>query len=62
MALITVNGIVTRYANYRDNDRILTLFTRERGLISAAARAAAARKVSFCRRVSCSFRGSSSCF
>ena len=38
MALITVNGIVTRYANYRDNDRILTLFTRERGLISAAAR------------------------
>ena len=38
MALITVNGIVTRYANYRDNDRILTLFTKERGLISAAAR------------------------
>lgn len=38
MALITVNGIVTRYANYRDNDRILTLFTRERGLLSAAAR------------------------
>ncbi len=38
MALMTVNGVVTRYTNYRDNDRILTLFTRERGLISAAAR------------------------
>lgn len=38
MALITVNGIVTRYANYRDNDRILTLLTRERGLISVASR------------------------
>lgn len=62
MALITVNGIVTRYANYRDNDRILTLFTRERGLISAAARGCRRPKSQLCRQVSCSFRGSSSCF
>lgn len=27
-----------RYANYRDHDRILTLFTREQGILSAAAR------------------------
>lgn len=38
MPSLTVNGIVTRYANYRDNDRILTLFTRERGLIPVGAR------------------------
>lgn len=38
MPSLTVNGIVTRYANYRDNDRILTLFTRERGLITVGAR------------------------
>lgn len=37
-AVLTVNGIVTRYANYRDNDRMLTILTDEQGLISAAAR------------------------
>jgi len=38
MALSTVNGIVVRYANYRDNDRILDILTAEMGLVSAAAR------------------------
>lgn len=38
MGSITVQGIVLRYANYRDNDRILTIFSRERGLLGAAAR------------------------
>ncbi|MEG1547599.1 MAG: DNA repair protein RecO [Clostridia bacterium] len=38
MGLITVTGIVTRYANYRDSDRILTIFTDEAGIISASAR------------------------
>lgn len=34
----TLNGIVLRHANYRDNDRMLTILTRERGALSAAAR------------------------
>ena len=38
MAFFTVTGIVTRYVNYRDNDRILTLFTREMGRVDAKAR------------------------
>jgi len=38
MASLTLNGIVLRYANYRDNDRILTILTREQGTVSAAAR------------------------
>lgn len=38
MAFETLNGIVLRYADYRDNDRILTLLTREKGLISVTAR------------------------
>ncbi|NCB31845.1 MAG: DNA repair protein RecO, partial [Clostridia bacterium] len=38
MASLTITGIVLRYANYRDNDRILTIFTRERGTVSASAR------------------------
>ncbi|HWS29739.1 MAG TPA: DNA repair protein RecO [Clostridia bacterium] len=38
MALNTVNGIVVRYANYRDNDRILDILTAEMGIVSAAAR------------------------
>ncbi len=38
MAYLTVTGIVTRYVNYKDNDRILTLFTREMGRIDARAR------------------------
>lgn len=32
------SGIVLRYANYRDYDRMLTLFTREAGLLSVCAR------------------------
>ena len=35
-----VNAIVLRTANYRDNDVILTLFSREQGKLSAAARGA----------------------
>lgn len=38
MAVLTVNGIVTRHADYRDSDRMLTLLTLEHGLIGAAAR------------------------
>ncbi len=38
MPYLTVTGIVTRYVNYKDNDRILTLFTREMGRIDARAR------------------------
>lgn len=38
MGNLTVNGIVCRYTNYRENDRILTLFTREHGRIDVAAR------------------------
>ena len=32
-----VSGIVTRYANYRDNDRMLNIMT-DNGIIGAAAR------------------------
>ena len=38
MPVILANGIVTRYANYRENDRILTIFTPDRGRIDAKAR------------------------
>ena len=38
MALLTLHGIVTRYANYKDNDRILTILTREHGFLSASSR------------------------
>lgn len=38
MAYLTVTGIVTRYVNYKDNDRILTLFTHELGRVDAKAR------------------------
>ena len=38
MSTLTLQGIILRYANYRDNDRILTILTRERGKLSAAAR------------------------
>lgn len=38
MANIVVNGLVCRYADYRDNDRMLTLFTREAGRVDAVAR------------------------
>lgn len=37
MSLLTLSGIVTRYADYRDNDRMLTILT-EQGSIAAAAR------------------------
>ncbi len=43
MAFIKVMGIVTCYANYKDNDRMLTLFTREKGRVDAIARG--------CRRI-----------
>ena len=39
-----VNAIVLRAVNYRDYDRMLTLFTREEGLLSAAARGAHRQK------------------
>lgn len=38
MAHRIVNGIVTRYVNYKDNDRILTIFSQECGRIDAKAR------------------------
>ncbi|MFZ5973817.1 MAG: DNA repair protein RecO [Bacillota bacterium] len=38
MAPIKVTGVVLRTVNYRDYDRILTLFTRERGSITVSAR------------------------
>ena len=38
MGVQKVTGIVCRYTNYRDNDRILTLYTRELGRLDAAAR------------------------
>lgn len=38
MPVICVSGIVTRYTNYRENDRILSIFTLERGRIDAKAR------------------------
>lgn len=38
MATLKTTGIVLRYANYRESDRILTLFTQEHGLITASAR------------------------
>ena len=37
MAGKTYTAIVLRYANYKESDRILTLFTRECGLLSASA-------------------------
>lgn len=39
MAFETLKGIVLRYVDYRENDRILTVLTRERGLITVTARA-----------------------
>lgn len=35
---IEVKGIIIKEANYKDNDKILTIFTAERGIISAVAR------------------------
>jgi DNA repair protein RecO (recombination protein O) len=38
MAVICADGIVTRYVNYRESDRILSIFTIEHGRIDAKAR------------------------
>jgi DNA repair protein RecO (recombination protein O) len=38
MGLIKVNGIVLRYADYKENDRMLTLLTAELGKLDVAAR------------------------
>lgn len=38
MPIICVEGIVTRYTNYRENDRIISLFTIEHGRMDAKAR------------------------
>ena len=38
MATVKVTGVVLRAVNYRDYDRILTLFTRERGSLTVSAR------------------------
>jgi len=54
MGVSRMNGIVLRYANYRDNDRILSLYTRENGLISATSRG--------CRRPKSPLLGASELF
>ena len=46
MSFETVTGIVLRYTDYKENDRILTVLTRERGLISLSARGVRANKKS----------------
>lgn len=38
MPVICADGIVTRYANYRESDRILSIFTIEHGRLEAKAR------------------------
>lgn len=38
MTSTSINGIVTRYSNYKENDRIITILTPERGRIDAKAR------------------------
>lgn len=38
MPVICTDGIVTRYANYRESDRILSIFTIEHGRLDAKAR------------------------
>lgn len=38
MPVILTDGIVTRYTNYRENDRIINIFTVDRGKIDAKAR------------------------
>ena len=37
MPVICAEGIVTRYANYRESDRILSIFTIQNGRIDAKA-------------------------
>ena len=36
--MVCVTGIVTRYVNYRESDRILSIFTIEQGRVDAKAR------------------------
>lgn len=38
MPVILSEGIVTRYTNYRENDRIISIFTVDRGRVDAKAR------------------------
>ena len=38
MPVILADGIVTKYVNYRENDRIISIFTADRGRIDAKAR------------------------
>lgn len=38
MASITANGIVLRYADYKESDRMLTVYTREYGKLDVSAR------------------------
>lgn len=38
MPKLCVDGIVTRYVNYRDNDRIISIFTIDQGRVDAKAR------------------------
>lgn len=38
MPLISISGIVTRYVNYRESDRIISILTAEQGRIDAKAR------------------------
>lgn len=38
MALLTANGIVLRYADYKESDRMLTVYTREYGKLDMSAR------------------------
>lgn len=52
--LCTVNGIVVRYVNYRDNDRILDVLTAEMGLVTASSRG--------CRRPKSPLLGASELF
>lgn len=40
MPVVIVSGIVTRYVNYRENDRIISIITPDRGRVDAKARGA----------------------
>jgi DNA repair protein RecO (recombination protein O) len=53
MPPVKARGVVLRYANYREADRILTLFTAEQGKISAVARGC--RKPSGRLRAACDY-------
>lgn len=44
MAFEKLNGIVLRYADYKESDRILTVLTRERGIVSLTARGVRANR------------------